>query len=215
MIPVNLIPARRRRARAVRRRLRAWLAIGAVYGLGLALAWSSVALSGRAPADELDARLLRVAEAIASAETLSAELSTQLAAARRELAAVRSVTEHPDWSILLGLVARERTQDIVLSSFELSPTEPPAPQPTPPGAVTPVSSPGATPVAAPSSQGYILHLTGIGRQQRDVPRFILRLEQMGLFSRVTLLESRSRMLGESEVFGFRVECILSDAGGVP
>ena len=59
----------------------------------------------------------------------------------------------------------------------------------------------------------MLRLNGIGRQQKEIPKFTQRLEGMGLFERVTLLESQSRLLGETEVYGFRIECTLRDSGG--
>lgn len=195
MISVNLIPSERKFARARRTRIRRWLWAGGVYALALAgaLVWARYRL-GVEP-DAIDARLVAVAGDIQSAERKAESLRAVLAAAKKELAASRAVTDHPDWSILLGLVSGLREGEIVLDSCELAPIEP-------------------VPGAAPTGRRYLLRLGGIGREQPDIPRFVLRLEQTGLFERVAIVDSRARSVGEAEVHGFRVECTLRDPGGV-
>jgi hypothetical protein len=192
MIAVNLVPADRRRARARRVRIRRWLWAGGMYGLALAGAflWAQYRLGIRP--DSVDARLTEVATEIQSAEQLVEALRAKFALTQKELAATRAVTDHPDWSVLLGLVSGARAGEIVLDSCELTPTD------TKPGAAI---------------HRYTLRLGGFGRHQVDIPNFVLRLEQMGLFERVTMLDSRARTDGDVEVFAFRIECSLRDSRG--
>jgi hypothetical protein len=122
------------------------------------------------------------------------------------------VTGHPDWSVLLDLVSELRQGQIVFELCELGPAAPPTPAPAaapaPPGGTPESTAPARTDV-----REYVLRLNGIGRQHKEILKFTQRLEGMGLFERVTLLESQSRLLEETEVYGFRIECTLRDSGG--
>jgi hypothetical protein len=48
----------------------------------------------------------------------------------------------------------------------------------------------------------------VGRSQAAVSQFVLRLEQLGLFDRVTLLDTRREPFGADSAVGFRAVCIM-------
>ena len=54
----------------------------------------------------------------------------------------------------------------------------------------------------------MLRLAGVGRSQAAVSQFVLRLEQLGLFDRVTLLDTRREPFGADSAVGFRAVCIM-------
>jgi hypothetical protein len=68
--------------------------------------------------------------------------------------------------------------------------------------------------AAPTtSSRFVLKLSGLASNLESVPPFVLRLEKIGLFSSVKLVESRVSDLNARQVAMFRVECALADSEG--
>jgi hypothetical protein len=65
----------------------------------------------------------------------------------------------------------------------------------------------AAQTVAPASR-FTLELSGLGRSQASVSQFILRLEQLELFERVTILKTGREMFGEHESIGFRIEATI-------
>ncbi len=70
-------------------------------------------------------------------------------------------------------------------------------------------SPAATAVA---QQRYTLTLAGMGRSQAAISQYVLRLENTGLFDRVTLIESKLAPFGGGEAVSFRIGCTLGETG---
>lgn len=215
MIAVNLIPAPRRLAAARRKRITRWCMAGAAYGVALAAIAAAAWVSGRG-GGALESRLQEVSLQAAQAETQTKKVMADLVSAQERLAAIRRVTGHPDWSVLLSAVSSAREGRVVFDTCELEAVVPkaaasvPAVMPAAGGPATATPAAAAPPKTAP---GYLLRLSGLARQQREIPQFVLRLEAMRLFEKVALLESQSRMLDGTEVYGFRIECTLRDGGG--
>lgn len=214
MIAVNLIPMARRLAAARRRRIRRWGIVGGFYAVVLACAYGSVVLPGSVGSATLDARIRDVASQAADSEAQTKKVQAEYEAVQSRLRAVRRVTGHPDWSVLLGLISRAREGQVVFEVCELEPLAAspaktaPKPADAAPGGTAPTS-----PAPAPSGTRYVLRLNGMATQQQEIPKFVLRLEALQLFENVTLLESQARQLDEAEVFAFRIECGLRDPGG--
>lgn len=210
---INLIPAavleRRRRGR----RIRVWSGVTAVYGALVAGSYGAFATAGR-----LQNTHHRVAELARLVEQERAELTSlrdRAAEAMREADAARMMASHPDWSVLLTLLARPLTADMALESCELSRIEPPRADTGPAGAPPPRP-------ATPGPDSFRLSLTGLARTQSQVTGYVLELERLGgegprLFQSVTLVEAKGRRISTTDVVSFRVECVLapraSGAGG--
>ncbi len=218
MIAVNLIPAPRRLAAARRKRITHWCMAGAAYGVTLLAIAAAAWVAGRGGGGELESRLQEVSLQAAQAETQTKKVMADLVSAQERLAAIKRVTGHPDWSVLLSLVSSAREGRVVFDACELEAVTPKA-APSAAGATAPPAGPApttpsvATPAAVKGPPGYMLRLSGIARQQREIPQFVLRLEAMRLFEKVSLLESQSRVLDGTEVYGFRIECTLREGGG--
>lgn len=203
---VNLIPAGRREARARRRHLRRLGAVVAVCAVAV--------LGGYVACYALDdgegSRLLGEArgevERLGVAHEEMRSLRRQISDARRKLAAARMRVRHPDWSLLLAMLAGHVSDELILERCCLRPVEPgsqDAGRTPAPGAV-----PGGT---APAGQveRYVLELTGLARSQTAVSQFVLRLEKSGVFREVRLVKTHRREFRNAKVVGFHVECSLS------
>lgn len=200
---VNLLPAPRRIARRRRARVRAWSWIGAAYLLAVAGASAAFVLTTH----EGGPRVADVDEAVARVAARRIEvaaLEKELTAATRNWEAARAVGHHPDWSVLLGLLARAREGEVVLERCELR-----------------ADVPSARAQPQPGRRQYTLSVDGIARSQRAVPAYVLGLERLGVFESVTIIETRSRPpdTGTSapadpavaeDLVAFRVQATLAD-----
>ncbi len=199
---VNLIPAGRREARARRRHLRRLGAVVAVC--------AAAVLGGYVACYALDdgegSRLLGEArgevERLGMAHEEMRSLRRQISDARRKLAAARMRAKHPDWSLLLAMLAGHVSDELILERCCLRPVKPGSQD----AGRTP--APGGT---APGGQveRYVLELTGLARSQTAVSQFVLRLEKSGVFREVRLVKTHRREFRNAKVVGFRVECSLS------
>ena len=201
MKSVNLIPAARRDAKRRRqRRATCALACGAyaallACGLGAAhLMWNTG--DGLPPAQ----RLAATEEDIRRFERQASDAQAELAKTRATLEANRVVAEQPDWSVLLALLSRTIGEDVVLQAVSVAPpvlgTAAAAAAPA-----TPAAGGAAKPLA-----DVVLELTGVGRSQLSVSRHVLRLEQTGLFSKVTLLDTSRQPYLNGPAIVFRLQC---------
>ncbi len=190
----NLIPPRRRRAKARRTRLRNWITVNIGYAIVLGLAGISVcanSLATKLPVGEL-------AAANRDIEVAKNQLSSVRAAtahAQQIIALSKSVSNQPDWSRLLAPLANSLGDDILLSHCELSAIKD--------------DSPGKTPANPPQDPAHIsLHLIGLGRSQSAVAQFMLRLEAMGLFDHVTLQQTSRERFMDNDAVRFELNCPL-------
>jgi Tfp pilus assembly protein PilN len=189
---VNLIPGSRSAARRVRARVRLWIGVCGAYAvlLGAAYAWMFSAWGGRT--QNWQARLAQVERETREANQVLSKRRSTLDESEANLRANSIVGDQPDWSMLLGLLARKLRDEVVLEQTVLR-----------------VSDSSGKPGAA----GPVLALTGLGRTHAAVSEFVLRLEQSGVFSKVTQLESRRTALPKGEAVGFRVEATLATGEG--
>jgi hypothetical protein len=64
--------------------------------------------------------------------------------------------------------------------------------------------------------GFVLNIAGLARSQLAVSQFILRLEQTGLFDRVSLIDTARETFLGGPATGFKLECSLTGtAAGAP
>lgn len=166
-----LSPAAKLRMR-VHDRIRFWSVTLAAYlvilAAGSAIAWNSSRVREVLSASVVDA-------AQSQAESLERQVDTLYSQVRRQrqlLASELAVGKHPDWSILLSVIARIKGADIELTSLELRPA----------GEGTQVSR-----TARPSR--YSLQLVGTAADHAELAAFVLRMEQQGLFEHVVLVQN--------------------------
>src|SRR5665213_937838 len=128
------------------------------------------------------------------------------AVARTAMDADRQIAEQPDWSHLLGVLARQSGDQIVFNSCAVGPNlqADASPAAVPPAAKTPGSGASRTALA--------LTVSGFGRSQLAISQFVLRLEKTGLFARVAVQTHRETYLG-GEAVSFQLICSLDEPAG--
>lgn len=201
----NLLPSKHVHAQARRRRIFAWV-IGAGVYVTVVTIGAVGTYAGTGPSRAAAQRERQEIERnIEAGKSEIAQLNKQLSDARHRLKTSSEVSKHPDWSILLKVLADLRDPSMLLDSVELSKitTE----LATKPAAGSKKKAP------PPTSTRFVLKLSGLASNLASVPPFVLRLEGIGLFSSVKLVESRAAELNGRSVATFRVECTLTDAEG--
>lgn len=210
---INLIPPSILEIRGRRRRLRIWSFATAGYALVLAGSYGAFA-SGHASSADTRRRITELTGQIEQERAGLATIRDRAAEAHREADAARMMAGHPDWSVLLALLASPLSADMSLETCQLSRVDQPAPPPPAAGA-----PPAPKPASAPP-QAYTVSLTGLARTQSQVTTYALTLERLGddqarLFETVTLVEAKGRRIGSADVVSFRIECRLAARAAAP
>ncbi len=193
---VNLIPADRRLTRRRHRRLARWTTVGAVYGLLLAVVYGVALVRWGNAGEETYRRLDAVRSAQATSQQTMGQLRSRMAEARRLLHADRAITQRPDWSVALILLAETLDDELVLQGCRL---DPPA---------VGASDGNADPAQRRGPQ--TLQLRGMAAAPLAVSRLALRLEETGLFARVAVVETRRSSFGQRKIVTFSIECVIED-----
>ena len=212
MNAINLVPWSRQTELRVRKRAGFWAATLGAHAFAAALCWITVASRSASNGAVLTKELAKLADESQSLQATSNRLRAEFVSASATLATAREVGDHPDWGLLFSLLARLRGDAIALEVCELEPRNPaadagsaPAPG-APPGSAAPSAAP--KPGGAP--RGYTLRIGGVGADQRSVAQFVLRLEETGLFSRVSILETRPRAESADSLIAFRIDAQMQD-----
>ncbi len=197
---VNLLSPQLRRVAGLRRRSRTWATVLSGYVVLVLVAGGSfAALDSSGP--DLDARLRDAQARLESAKSEFTRTAAALNTERRKVEAASIVSKHPDWSIVLGLLARSCTPGLTLSRVDLTRLD------ERPGEST---SRGTGKDAAPT--GYSIGVQGTAPTQADATSYVLVLERSGVFDRVEIIESRA-ISGQLVGATFQLRCVLIE--GVP
>lgn len=200
---VNLVPRKRRAARRIHSCIRAWTVVGVAYIIIVSGACALV-ISATTPNDDpLQRDASGVAVQIAASKDRLTQTRAELANVTRHLAAAREIQGHPDWSVLLSLIAANRGDGLALASLELHPASSSA-----------SGSRDSQAVLSERPTSYSLRLTGLGKDYDQITQFAIRLETVGIFSRVVLKETLAKQLATRSVVSFGIECTLRDAEGL-
>ena len=184
---VNLLSPARLAARHRRRRIRSWVVGVGMYAALLVAIWMGARVLTGGAGQTLASQIDRTERRITQSKQRMAALQPKLAEARTTLAASRAVGEQPDWSLLLGLLSKLLDERTVLTNCRLEPLDD----------------------APRTAEGpYRLHISGMGRTQVAVSAYMLRLEESGLFDKVTLVDTQTEPFRQGEAVGFRIECRL-------
>ncbi|MEM7624235.1 MAG: PilN domain-containing protein [Planctomycetota bacterium] len=189
---VNLIPASLLQQRAERRRARLGLRVTAAYLLTLSVgALGYLGLHMPTGADAAAGESAVSAEQVSLLNQNITATQADLAEAQRRLQGSRVLSERPDWSALLRLVAVAAGEDVVLGNFSLTTTGP-------------TIDAGAT-----------IRLGGIARDPWTVSSFVLRLEASELFDRVTIESSGREPYRQQTATAFTLRCELFGGEAAP
>lgn len=206
MMSVNLIPKAKRLRQQARRRREQWIRFLRFYAIVLAGGCALAMLPAHAAPPSLDSSIARVDRRIETTTKALDESRRQLGALGKQFDLARAVGEHPDWSMLLGAIARARADDAVLESFDLSLArvedkgiKSDAAKPPPPN-------------AKPLQRDIVfVKLTGLCSSPASCFQFAHALEQLALFERVVVKDTRSQLLGAMPATRFEIEATASAA----
>lgn len=185
---INLIPAPIRARRLDRRRVGHGLTATAIYLSMLFVATTGyLTLNTPRSANATTNALAMDVERAALLRTQIATLKQTRIETERQLAGARVLSERPDWSTLLRLVALAAGSEIVLNDFSLGTTGPTI------------------------EAGAWVTVGGIATDPWTVSSFALRLEDTGLFDRVKIESSRREPFNNRTATGFVLRCELHEA----
>ena len=209
---INLIPAPRRLARQRRAHLRCCVA-GCVAWTVMSVAAAALAhVVWHARDPEAAGRLATVNDEIQRTERVIAGLRAQLAVAQSTLRGNQAIVLQPDWSILLGLLGQQVGDEVVLKTCNVRPGSARRGD-----ARRGAPRPGGDATAADTVEPppYVLEASGMALDHASANRFVLRLEQTRLFSRVSLLDTAREPFFDKNLIAFRLECALNQGPDAP
>jgi len=197
MGPINLIPESRQLARQRRVRCRAWIAWALGYSAIVLVACLVFTGLGSHEDPAVIGEDLAVLEAeLSQVQQEQSQLKPQLAEQRLILASGRSITDQPDWSMLLSYIADKLLGDtVILSGCSLGP------------------APGSERADGPPDSGVRVTLSGYAKTTPAVSQFVLRLEGSGLFDRVTLTRTNREPFMNGQAIAFEAHCLIKREGG--
>jgi len=216
---INLIPAARLvKAQAARRR-RVWLRFLRVYMVFAAIGAGACFLPMYAAGPSLDQELERINRRIEASTTARDKLQKEVIDLTRRIEAAKAVGEHADWSLLLDAVARRRGEGIAAVVFDSAELTLLSEEKDPKSAGGTTASPPsqAKPGAAkkPERETFVLKVSGVCRTPDDALEFVHRVEELGLFDRVNLKDTRAQALGHMPATHFEIEMFLAALAPAP
>lgn len=211
---VNLVPKQRQQARCKNARMQFWMGSCGGYALLWLIAFFLLRLIGNGGPNALGSDLEKINNRTKEVEGNLAQIRSDLGRSNAELAASRKIGSQPDWSVLLSVLASTLGDSIVLRECQLTTAQ----------SSDSASSNGKKikflqevvsnnkPVA---DRGNVqLQISGLGLNQQAVSEYVLRIEQLDLFSLVKLVETRREPFLDSQAIAFSLRCIF-DSSEVP
>lgn len=208
---INLIPQPRLQMMARRTRVHRWLAAAGAYAVILIVGYTMCVASAGSDVDATGAALEKTNRKIDELNRAVESLRPQLTEAQAKLAVARTVGDQPDWSLLLSVISSTLDEEIVLNNARLTTSDASSSNRQVAAAAA------APPTSRPSGDAdakFTVALQGFAKSQAAVTQFVLRLERLGLFDRVEMMNSSRQPFGNGDATGFRIECELRRIGGV-
>lgn len=140
----------------------------------------------------------RVVQANARIDQVQALIKTKsaiLSQRQRELQAEQHLTERPDWSGVLTLVARQFDEQLMMTGCQLGTADDARIR----GGL------GLLRAEVPDDSVWMI-LTGVAQVNSDVPGLIMRLEGLGLFERVVMTASQRETVAGGSRTTFTLAC---------
>jgi hypothetical protein len=206
MTRFNLMPPARMHRVMRRRRSYQWagtVALALFGAVGAVIASSTQVRSS--PWSRLDADIARARSLADAARAEARESELAYAQAQRRIEAARAVGEHPDWSLLLRLLAVLRGDSAVIESITIAPADT--------ADRTSAAGSAAVPARTPAPWAYSVRMSGIAPSAWAVTQFALRLEDSRVFARVQQGDIQPRTVRGTDVRWFRIEASLAPGGG--
>jgi Tfp pilus assembly PilM family ATPase/Tfp pilus assembly protein FimT len=209
---INLIPKARRMTKHRRQRKRMWATVIGTYALSVLICILGSRLMHVFDSRALASQVELLQSQIDMARNEAKSLRTQLKQVRDAWETANTVNNQPDWSLLLALLADIAGDDIELRMCEIGTAMGNmSTREIPPPAALPLAGADSSPSATSANAMWTLNLSGRARSQAAVSQFVLRLEHLGLFAQVRLMETRREPLGQGAMddhFVFFISCTM-------
>ncbi len=205
MDAIDLTPAPRREMKAVRARILRWATGLSAYAAVVFFACMFFASRCAGVNSALAATSAELNASIKATTELMLATDERLTDAQGKLEAVRSLGRQPDWRVPLTILAKSLGDEVVLERCRLKAvkvTSPAAGRNASPGS----AGKGFPPYRAPTH--FLMELSGFARSQEAVSQFILRLEGVGLFKDVALVQTARQPFLDRQAIAFQVKCLL-------
>jgi Tfp pilus assembly protein PilN len=191
---VNLIPAARRRGKARRRHLRKLAAALVTYTVLVSAGYVACYAFGDDDHATMAKEIVVASGQLREFGKEMQKLRVTIVHTEQRLAAAQAVAKHPDWSLLLAMLAECLEDEVVLEQCRLRPV---------------VAEPSEAAAASTGrEERFRLELGGFARSQMAVSQFVLRLESIGLFEKVELVKTHRRSFLDGKAIGFELRCSL-------
>lgn len=199
---VNLIPAKRREAKAQKVRLRKWTLTLAVYLVVLLAGYFLLDRYALGNTQALRSQSKKAITELGRSRQLTGALIQELGQTGKKLQTAQEISGQPDWGTMLAILAQNTTENLVLNSCRMDRVQP----------VDNVPKAGETKTGA-GDLPVVLELGGFAKAQSDVSGYVLRLEKLGLFEKVKLVKTNRELYLSQEAVSFQLQCTLQGCGG--
>ena len=211
MEPLNLLPPRRRTELRLRHRFHLWTLGSVVYGV--VTLGACIALAAGEPVVDLreTRELSNLAREKEMYEDLKKQHSENILKENQRKQGADLVADHPDWSILLDLLAERRGDDAVIVGVDVKPEVASAKESDTKGKAREAKAKNDKDTkdkAETRPSAYTIKIEGFASTQTAVAEFADRMQSIGIFGSVTLQNSSTRLLKQRPVVDFIVICRL-------
>lgn len=213
---LNLLPPGRRAELRLRRRVTTWTLAAAGYGMVTLGACITLA-AGEPVVDRIEAKeltvLARETEAFIAENQVHMDL---LKAANLKVQATKLVADHPDWSILLELLAEQRGDEVVIENVDVTPViTKDAPREDEGRKKNKQAKGTATDKGTARPDAFEVKVLGFARSQTAVTDFADRLQKCEVFESVTMTRSSARQVKDGSVIEFNFSCRIGSTVKAP
>ena len=199
-IRIDLTPVYRKESQKRKGRIQRWTYAGCIYLIVLVAITLTCHVISTNGDHQIEIEMVQVNARIDATSTELNDLQIQIDEAKTTLRANNALREHPNWSLMLALLANALGQDLVLRECDLNLQTPS--KTTPNTALTANTTPNQD---APQ-RAFRLTLRGFGRSQAAISQFTLRLEQTEIFDQVKLVDTSLEPFLSGKAIAFHVEC---------
>ncbi len=193
MIDYDYTPKPKRIERARHKCTRIAIFAVATYSAIASTTGSAVRMTWGSGNHNLEGELSDISQLVINQSNLLGEYEMRLAKAKLKLSIFRSVSDHPDWSILMAMVGSQITDENQISLFKLEKR------------ITAETSQAKN---SRSNESYQVSIQGKSGSLKGISQFLINLEQLGIFKQVKLLETKGLETDENIAVQYSILCSI-------
>jgi hypothetical protein len=196
---VNLIPLGLRAARSRNRRMRRWALACASYAAVVLVTCALIGKCWTADCQTIDRSNASASQKIEEDNRALASRRAQLAEKQEQSRTAEAIQGQPDWSYLLGGIASQMGDDLVLREVRLG--------------AAPGNENRGVADALTGPRRFLFSIHGVSRTGTGVSKFVSDLEKLQFFDDVKLLRTSRETFLNGPATGFEVETSFGQEQG--